>query len=104
MLEGGGCGVERVWWRVKGMEGWGVMERGGGDGGGRGEGGVEGGGREGEWRGEAGRGSDAGGEGGMGSSGGRGSSGGGSSVKGWREGEQQLTHLSSSLPVSVHAS
>ena len=57
----------------------------------------------GEWRAEAGRGSDAGGEGGMGSSGGRGSSGGGSSVKGWREGEQELTHLSSSSPVSVHA-
>ena len=58
---------------------------------------MEGRAGRGEWRAEAGRGSDAGGEGGMGSSGG------GSSVKGWREGEQELTHLSSSSPVSIHA-
>ena len=88
----------------------GVMEVGGGKEEWRGETGRESGGerqggrvewrgREGEWRAEAGRGSDAGGEGGMGSSGGRGSSG---CVKGWREGEQELTHLSSSSPMSVH--
>ena len=63
---------------------------------------MEGRGREGEWRAAAGSGSDAGGEKGMGSSGGRGSSGGGSSVKGWREEEQELTHLSLPLPMSLH--
>ena len=52
MLEGGGCGVGRVWWRVKGMEGWGVMERGGV---------MEVGGGKEEWRGETGR--ESGGEG-----------------------------------------
>ena len=37
-----------------------------------------------------------------GDGGGRGSSGGGSSVKGWREEEQELTHLSLPLPMSLH--
>ena len=51
MLEGGGCSVERVWWRVKGMEGGGGKEEwraeaGSGSGGERQGGGVEGRGRE----------------------------------------------------------
>ena len=85
-----------------------------GDGGGRGEGGVEGGGREGEWRGGQGGGGGSGGQRqgggvmqggkeGWGAVGEEGAVGEGAVGEGWREGEQELTHLSSSSPVSVHA-
>ena len=64
MLEGGGCGVERVWWRVRvmGGEGRGSRER--------------------KWRGEGGRGSDGGGKEGWGAVGGEGAVGGGGGMEG----------------------